>query len=86
MPGTNTFQAEVTNISRHGFWVLLDDRELFLSFEEFPWFKGASVESIADVERPQNEHLYWPALDVDLTVDSIEHPERYPLRARVLPR
>jgi hypothetical protein len=28
--------VEVTNISRHGFWILLDDRELFLPFEEFP--------------------------------------------------
>jgi hypothetical protein len=28
-------------------------------------------------------HLYWPDADVDLTVDAIEHPERYPLKARV---
>jgi hypothetical protein len=32
-------------------------------------------------ERPQPQHLYWPDLDVDLSVDSIEHPERYPQRA-----
>jgi hypothetical protein len=82
MPGTATSAAEVTNISRHGFWLLLEDRELFLSFEEFPWFKGAAVEAIIDVERPQPHHLYWPTLDVDLTVDSIEHPEKYPLKAK----
>jgi hypothetical protein len=29
MPGSATFTAEVTNISRHGIWLLLDDRELF---------------------------------------------------------
>ena len=82
MPGTTTSAVEVTNISGNGLWVLLDDRELFLGFEDFPWFKEAAVEAILEVERPQPHHLRWPALDVDLTIDSIEHPERYPLRAR----
>ena len=82
MPGTATSVPEVTNISRHGFWLLLDGRELFLDFEKFPWFKSAPVEAILEVERPHPHHLRWPKLDVDLTVDSIEHPERYPLEAR----
>ena len=82
MPGTTTSAPEVTNISRHGFWLLLDGRELFLGFEQFPWFESASVEAITKVERPLPHHLRWPRLDVDLTVDSIEHPERYPLAAQ----
>ena len=81
-PGEGTLGAEVTNISRHGFWLMVDDRELFLPYEEFPWFNGASVESILKVERPQPGHLYWPDLEVDLTVDSIENPERYPLKSK----
>ena len=81
MPGTTTSQAEVTNISQHGFWLLLDERELFLPFDEYPWFKRAPVQEILRVERPQPDHLRWPALDIDLSVDSIEHPERYPLKA-----
>jgi Protein of unknown function (DUF2442) len=81
MPGTATSQAEVTNISLHGFWLFLGDRELFLPFEEFPWFAEAPVRAILNVERPQPHHLYWPELDVDLSVESIEHPERYPLRS-----
>lgn len=81
MPGTVTSAAEVTNISQHGFWLLLDGRELFLPFEEFPWFKQAPVEAILNVERPGPTHLHWPALDVDLSLDSIEHPERYPLKS-----
>lgn len=83
MPGVTTSEAEVTNISRHGFWLLLDERELFLPFDEFPWFKGVPVEAILRVERPQPHHLYWPDVDVDLSVDSIQNPERYPLKARV---
>ena len=83
-PGPSTSDVEVTNISRHGFWVLLDGRELFLPFDEFPfpWFRSAPVEAILRVERPQPDHLYWPALDVDLSVNSIEHPDRFPLKSR----
>lgn len=71
--------AEVTHISRHGFWLLLEDRELFLPFTDFPWFRDAPVSAILNVEWPQPHHLYWPDLDVDLAVESIEHPDRYPL-------
>ncbi len=81
MPGTAISQAEVTNLSRHGFWLLLEDRELFLPFEEFPWFESATVKAIMNVERPHPGHLYWPDLDVDLALESIEHPERFPLKA-----
>ncbi len=83
MPGSVTSKAEVTNISRHGFWLLVDDRELFLPFEEFPWFTDATVGAILNVERPHPHHLRWPVLDVDLTLDSIEHPERFPLQAKL---
>jgi hypothetical protein len=83
MPGTGTSRAEVSNISRHGFWLLLDERELFLPFAEYPWFKRAPVEAILRLDRPQPDHLHWPDLDVDLSVDSIEHPERYPLKAKL---
>jgi hypothetical protein len=82
MPGTTTSPAEVTNISQHGFWLLLDDRELFLPFEEYPWFKRAPVAAIVRLEQPRLGHLHWPDLDVDLSVDAIEHPERYPLTAK----
>ena len=80
--GTNTLAAEVTNISRHGVWLLVDDRELFMPFDEFPWFRNAPVDSVLHLERPRENHLHWPDLDVDLTVDSIEQPEKYPLKAK----
>jgi hypothetical protein len=80
--GSSTSAAEVTNISRHGVWLLVDDRELFMPFDEFPWFKNAPVESVLNLERRSENHLYWPGLDVDLTIDSIENPSKYPLKAR----
>lgn len=83
--GKPTSEVEVTNLSPQGFWVLLDDRELFLPFDTFPWFRDATVHQITAVERPSPNHLYWPLLDVDLAVESIDHPERFPLRSRVRP-
>ena len=77
--GNSTSAIEVTNISAHGFWILVDDKELFLSYEDFPWFRDQTVKAILKVERPSNGHFYWPDLDVDLTVEIIEHPERFGL-------
>jgi hypothetical protein len=62
MPGSATSAAAVTNISNHGFWMLIDGRELFLHFEEFPWFKQASVEAILRLERPTPGHLHCRSL------------------------
>ena len=81
--GRNISECEVTHISKHGFRLLLRDRELFLPFEQFPWFREASVSAILNVEWPQAHHLYWPDLDIDLAVDSIEYPERYPLVSKL---
>ena len=81
--GKSTSQAEVTNISRHGFWLLLADEELFVPFKQFPWFKNAPVSDILNVEWSQPHHLYWPDLDVDLAVESIRHPEKFPLVSKM---
>lgn len=80
--GNNTSAPEVTNVSRHGFWLLLDGEELFLSFDPFPWFRDASIGKVVHVELASAEYLYWPELDIDLAVESIRHPERYPLVSR----
>jgi hypothetical protein len=76
-------RVEVTTISKQGFWLLIGERELFVSFSDFPWFQQAPVSAILNVERPHADHLYWPGLDVDLAVESIEHPGRFPLVSKV---
>ena len=86
MLGINISQVEISGVSKHGFWLLLnEEEELFVPFSEFPWFRKASIEQLFQVERPQPHHLYWSALDVDLHVDSVRHPERFPLVSRVMP-
>jgi Protein of unknown function (DUF2442) len=79
MPGTTTLDVEVTNISQHGFWVLLGDEELPVPYAQFPWFRRATVEQICAIERPSESHLYWPSLDIDLSVESLRDPAAFPL-------
>jgi hypothetical protein len=79
--GTDTSGVEVTQISTHGIWLLLHEKEHFLSFENFPWFTNAPVSAIHNVELLNERHLYWPDLDIDLAVESIEDPEQFPLIA-----
>lgn len=82
-PGTSISAVELSKISPDGIEILVDGRTLCLPFEEFPWFRAAAPTQLARIERSDAEHLYWPELDVDLTLDSIEHPDRYPLVSRV---
>lgn len=84
-PGQSTSQVEVTNVSPHGFWLLIREEELFVPFRDFPWFKDATIAEITRVELPSPHHLYWSDLDIDLAVDSLEHPERYPLISEAQP-
>ncbi len=81
--GKNGLKVEVTNISSHGIWLLTRGKELFISYEDFPWFKNVPINKILNVKEITEGHFYWPDLDVDLTVDIIEHPERFPLKAKV---
>jgi len=83
MHGRNILEIEVTNISNHGFWILVKNKELFLSYEDFPWFKDKIITDITKVELFGEGHLYWENLDVDLSIEMIEHPERFPLQAHV---
>jgi hypothetical protein len=83
MHGASTSEIEVSLVSSKGFWLLLGDEELFVSYAEFPWFKQVTVEAITTVERPSADHLYWPLIDVDLAVNSIRNPAAFPLISRV---
>lgn len=80
--GKNISEVEITNISSNGVWLLTVDKELFMPYEDFPWFKDAPVGKILNVEELHKGHFYWPELDIDLTAEIIEHPERFPLKAR----
>ena len=72
-------EAEVQHTSPYGMWVLVKGKEYFLPFKKYPWFKEARPSARRKVSLLHGRHLYWPHLDVDLDMVSLEHPEHYPL-------
>jgi hypothetical protein len=59
MPSTTTLVAEVTNISEHCVWILIDHEERALPYSEFPWFKAGTIQQIFNVLRPTHDHLFF---------------------------
>ena len=78
-PGTSTSPSEVTNIEPLGFWVLVDDREYFIPFADYPVFQGASLLQIFHMQRLSPTQLHWPDLDADIEIEALESPAHYPL-------
>ncbi len=78
--GFDTSVVEVSHIDMRGLWLYVDGTEHYLPFSEFPWFAEATVRQISNIERVGRNHFHWPDIDVDLTLDMIDHPENYPLK------
>jgi hypothetical protein len=81
-PGKSTSNAEVLDVSTGGLWVLAGKEEFFLPYKLFPFFRDATIGQIHRVEFTHGKYLHWPALDVDIEIDSIKTPDRYPLLYR----
>jgi len=77
--GKTISDVEVTNISQHGIWLFVRETEYFLPFDEYPWFKDAKVGDIMEVALLNDHHIRWGSLDIDLDVESLVDPEKYPL-------
>jgi hypothetical protein len=80
-PGKDISGTDILNISRHGIWLYARGKEYFLPFEQFPWFRDKPVSAIFEVVELSPGHFYWPRLDIDLSEEIMEHPERFPLVA-----
>ena len=80
--GKPNSNVEVTHISCQGVWLLAYGKEFFMSYTDFPWFLDAPVKKIFNVAEVAPDHFHWPDLDVDLTPEIIEHPDRFPLIAK----
>jgi len=77
--GASTSDVEVAIIDKHGIWLFVKGGEHFLPHDQYPWFRNARVADILDVQLLHEDHLYWPALDVDLSVESLRDPDGHPL-------
>lgn len=81
--GKNT-SASVENITPFGIWLFVKGKEYFLSYHDYPYFEDQTLKSIQKVQLLHGFHLYWPDLDVDLEIDNLEHPEKYPLKSKYI--
>lgn len=77
MSGTNTLDCSITNIEKFGFWMILLDKEYFISFNDYPQFKNATIEQIFDFELLSPTQIYWEKLDIDIEVEALENPARF---------
>jgi hypothetical protein len=77
--GKATSDVEITNIDMQGIWLLMNDKEFFLPFERFPWFRNATVGEIQNVRLEGDSELHWPDLKVRLPVTSIGTPTLIPV-------
>lgn len=79
--GKNISEIEI-HTTINGLWLLVDGKEYFLSYKDYPWFKKSTVAELHNVSLLHRHHLHWPDLDIDLDLDSLEHPGRYPLKSQ----
>jgi hypothetical protein len=78
-----TILVSVENITPFGIWLFVKGREYFLAYKDYPYFRDQTLKSIQTVQLLHGYHLYWPELDVDLEIDNLENPEKYPLKSRI---
>lgn len=77
--GSNISEVEVLNVSPFGIWIHVRGKESFLPYDQYPWFRDATLSAVYHVELFHENHLHWPELDIDLDVNAIKHPEKYSL-------
>lgn len=78
---TTSSEVEVTVIASHGMWLQVREREVFMSYDDFPGFRDAPIGKVRNVKEPVPGHLYWPDLDISVGIGTIERPERVSIKA-----
>jgi hypothetical protein len=76
--------VSVENITPFGIWIFVKEKEYFLSYKDYPYFKEQTLNAIQNVQLLHGYHLFWPDLDVDLEIDNLENPEKYPLKSKII--
>lgn len=69
----------VLMINSQGILINVQGNDYFLSYDRIPWMKDARISDVLNVKMSGRNAIAWEALDVDLEIESLKHPERYPL-------
>ncbi len=76
---TNSTLADVLMINDRGIMISVLGQDYFLSYNRVPWMRDATINEVLDIRMSGKNAIEWPKLDVDLEIESLRHPERYPL-------
>ncbi len=76
---TSNTSVSVLMINGQGIMITVGGQDFFLSYNRIPWMREASIKDVLNVQMCGDEAIEWPALDVDLEIESLRYPERYPL-------
>jgi len=79
--GTNT-SVKVLAIVSNGIMIEVYGNVFFLPYNSNPWFENAKISDVFNIEPVGRIGIRWNALDVDLAIESLIHPEKYPLIAK----
>ena len=75
----------VLMINAQGMLISVQGQDYFLSYNRGPWLRDARISSVLNVRMSGARSIEWPELDIDLEVESLRHPERYPLLVKRSP-
>ena len=76
---TRSTSVSVLMINAQGIMLSVLGNDYFLSYNRIPWMQDAPIRSVLNVQMLGTRAIEWPDLDVDLEIESLRHPERYPL-------
>lgn len=71
--------VSVLMINSQGMMLSVQGNDYFVSYNRVPWLRDARISSALNVRMSGPDAIEWPDLDVDLEIESLKHPERYPL-------
>ena len=65
-----------------GIAILVNGKEYFLRYTDFPWFEYCNAVELRDMTADR-WGVYWNSLGIDLSIESLEEPERFPEKISV---
>jgi hypothetical protein len=77
--GTNISDCNITSINDLGIWILIENKEYFIPFSDYPGFKKASLNQIFQIRFLPPSQLHWEEIDVDIELEALMFPEFFPL-------
>ncbi|WP_106829347.1 DUF2442 domain-containing protein [Parabacteroides pacaensis] len=66
-------------INAQGIMLSVQGNDFFISYNRMPWLRNARISDVLNVRMCGHSAIEWETLGIDLEIESLKHPERYPL-------